>query len=600
MKQWQKVILLALLIPMVIFGVFHNFAKMSFLEEDYLVMEETMNSKFSLARFTFRPLFWTSLWLDYKMFGQNPLGFHAMSILYHVLMCISLFLVLASVNRNSIIIPFLFCMLFALHPSNVVNILHIAARHTVLYGLSSLILIFSLIAFLRTSRRMYYGISLFFFITALLCRQEAVMLPFAVILMCLILDTSSYHDYDLKEIYSRKSKYLRIFLPYCSILVLYFLVQGLTGRAPSIGNSIKAAGAFKFTVGCIKRSLQVFFPYSYWSIRAFWGSHPVLLKVTMLFALCAFFVVGAILIKKLGRRILLPFLLGVLFLFTPLFPVLITRPASGVRHVYVPIAFFLIFLSDFVCKRGSSVRRLVATIAPILIVFLISSYGRSQNFVRSSEIIQSVHRDVAEIMPEFEQHDVLLFVNVPGNVDLAAVLGFNTIAYSLYYHYKKDFGHFDSVYSLSSPVITLYKLADEIQYIYKRKEHKVEVSSLNPGVYFYFPDHTNLGAPLQNPAEGETAEFQFYELRILSIHRYGRHPREFSISIKKSKEHDVFLLMYENGHITLLDNIAYPRQGDARLSQGCDIEHGPGGVADTGTAIGDGGCVCSNSRYAGP
>ncbi|MGA2093176.1 MAG: tetratricopeptide repeat protein [Sedimentisphaerales bacterium] len=80
------------------------------------------------------PLTWLSHMLDYKLFGPNPLGHHLVSVSFHIVNSLLVFLILT--NCTGSIWPSAFvAAVFALHPLQVDSVAWSAERKTVVSGL---------------------------------------------------------------------------------------------------------------------------------------------------------------------------------------------------------------------------------------------------------------------------------------------------------------------------------------------------------------------------------------------------------------------------------------------------------------------------------
>lgn len=129
------------------------------------------------------PLVHTTYWIEYRLYGLLPAGYHVVNILLHALGAVLLWRVLA---RLSIPAPWLIAAVFALHPVHVESVAWITERKNVLSGVFYLA---SLLAYLRfafdeTKPRSPYALSFAFFVAALLSKTVTATLP-AVILVLL-------------------------------------------------------------------------------------------------------------------------------------------------------------------------------------------------------------------------------------------------------------------------------------------------------------------------------------------------------------------------------------------------------------------------------
>ena len=128
------------------------------------------------------PLTWLSHALDGQLYGLDPAGHHATSLLLHIANTIVVFLVLRSltgaVGRSAVVAG-----LFGLHPLHVESVAWVSERKDVL---SALFWLLAMGAYARYARRptggRYAWVGLAF-VAALLAKPMAVTLPFALLLL---------------------------------------------------------------------------------------------------------------------------------------------------------------------------------------------------------------------------------------------------------------------------------------------------------------------------------------------------------------------------------------------------------------------------------
>ena len=125
----------------------------------------------------FYPVLYSSFWLEWRLWGANPLGYHLVNILLHAANAVLVWLLLRQLRLPG---AWLCGMIFAVHPLNVESVAWISQRKNTL---AMLFYLLSSLAYLRwhTSRRCVpYSTALVLFALSLLTKPIAIMFPFII------------------------------------------------------------------------------------------------------------------------------------------------------------------------------------------------------------------------------------------------------------------------------------------------------------------------------------------------------------------------------------------------------------------------------------
>ena len=133
------------------------------------------------------PLVYTSFWLEHKLWGFAPAGYHAVNVLLHAA---NVLLVRRLAERLAVPGPWLVAAVFAVHPLHVESVAWIIERKDLLSGLCYLA---AFLAWLRFAdepdepragrgRWRHYVLALALFVAGMLCKSIVVTLPAAFLI----------------------------------------------------------------------------------------------------------------------------------------------------------------------------------------------------------------------------------------------------------------------------------------------------------------------------------------------------------------------------------------------------------------------------------
>jgi len=276
----------------------------------------------------YRPLLWCSFYLDYKIWGINPLGFHITNVLLHLINIALVYWLILNLGFSSNISLFT-AALFATHPIQTEAVSWIAGRN------DPLMVLFSLLSFNRLfsarllpasrAKIIRYVAAFAFFACALLAKETAIIfLPLLILIDFFYAKhfVQSSSRYERAAVYST---YVLISLGF--LMIRNIILSGLSAK-PAL-NPDKILSLLKTPLAVYSYYFKVlFFPFN------LTVSPPLNISRAMISSsdlIPVFFSVCIIVIAALIRRVYREGLFGVLWVIIYLLPV------SGLVWMGVPI-----------------------------------------------------------------------------------------------------------------------------------------------------------------------------------------------------------------------------------------------------------------------
>jgi tetratricopeptide (TPR) repeat protein len=191
----RRVVLLAVLLAGMTLAVFAPVVSFQFINIDdgvYVAANDHVQQGLSwhnaawalteLEAANWHPVTWLSHMLDVTLFGRNPGGHHATSLVIHALNVILLFLCLRRLT-GALWKSALVAALFAVHPLALESVAWIAERKNVLSTLFLLLTLWTYTGYARKPGLLRYLLVAFFFALGLMSKPMLVTLPFALLLL---------------------------------------------------------------------------------------------------------------------------------------------------------------------------------------------------------------------------------------------------------------------------------------------------------------------------------------------------------------------------------------------------------------------------------
>lgn len=302
----------------------------------------------SLINAYYRPLLEIIYRIEYKLFQLNPYGYHFFNIVVHIINSLLVFACMNIISRRKRNFSFVIAILFLLHPVQTEAVACISGISNLIYALFCLLAFYLYLkrgeASSLAQRSRLYFCSLLTFFMALLAKEQAIVMPFLILI----------YELSLKRMQKNNlTKVCGLWFGYAFVLGGYFLMRKVIVGS-SVLDSLKFNGEFWLRILAIPKTLLMYvsiilFPKDLHYYRSVDILQPYLYSVVILgvVLLVVFLILKSI---HQSRRRILFFGLG-WFLVT-LFPTLNILPLineysfilTAEHFLYLPLLGVLIFV----------------------------------------------------------------------------------------------------------------------------------------------------------------------------------------------------------------------------------------------------------------
>ncbi|MFH1771752.1 MAG: tetratricopeptide repeat protein [Candidatus Omnitrophota bacterium] len=126
---------------------------------------------FSYAMPQYYPIVFSSFWIEHKLWGLNPFGYHLVNLLLHIINTLLLFCLVKKLSPR---LALLTALLFAVHPIQVETVAWVTERKNLLALLFFLLSTLSYLSFYSNRKKRLYLLTMLFFVFALLSKSISV------------------------------------------------------------------------------------------------------------------------------------------------------------------------------------------------------------------------------------------------------------------------------------------------------------------------------------------------------------------------------------------------------------------------------------------
>ena len=204
----------------------------------------------------YRPMQTLLLMFDYAFWKTNPFGYHLTSIIFHLLCGFLIYLVIDFIFRRRVV-AFMVGLLFLVHPINSTVVDYISSRadsQVTLFILVSFWLFFKSTLGVDSlgRKKIYYLVSLVSFVLALLSKELGIILPFLLLLGCIIIRGEGENQTKI----SNYKKTIPFFVVLGIYIVLRLTILNFSGHStgtppPLYSRLLTSAEAFVRLIGLL-------------------------------------------------------------------------------------------------------------------------------------------------------------------------------------------------------------------------------------------------------------------------------------------------------------------------------------------------------------
>lgn len=373
----------------------------------------------------YSPLSMISFAVDWRLFKGNAFGHHSMSLLFHVINAVLVY-VLANLILKNHLKAMCCAIIFCFHPLQVETIAWASAKNNLVYSFFFLVGLIYYSKFVLDNNKKYYIYTLLFFVLSVLSKPSAICFPLVLILLDYLLKTKT----EYKSILINK-------VPFIIIAVIFGLATIYTRTEDKFINQSHNTALHErigYAGYAILQYIYKFFLPTNLSAIYPYPSNKIL-SISIGYAVLLLIVFVCYKLYRSGHKILL---FGLLFFILNLLLVLQFIPFGEVltadRYMYLPVIGLSILLLS--ALPFTKLRLQILGIA-LLISFGLLTHLRTNVWKNSTTLFSDIIKKYPHSFIALNSLGVEYMLN--GNYDLAirylnAAINENTEYYKGYYN----------------------------------------------------------------------------------------------------------------------------------------------------------------------
>jgi hypothetical protein len=454
----------------VIFSIifFYIFSDPFFLGDDFTMLyfrENNFYESFILVDNWWRPF----KNVFYNYFNNNYfLNAKYILICKYLIHCLISYLVYFFFKKNFNNYAEIFALIFFVHQSSVLAVFGVDTVEQEFMSLFGILSFISLHYFSINKKIFFIFISLFFFILALLSKENGVVFLFINCLFLLLISKSSLNFFKSNNSWLNNKKLFLYCLSYVSLFLLYFLLRYLLGAkwSPQFGDDRYNINILSSFFNFIKYYYSIFNPVDN-SIIYFLVKNNFYINFFFTFSL--FFLIYFLF---LILRNLIKSIQYFLIFFISCGPVIILNHISEL-YTYHSIFFFcLLLINIFNIKEFKFISLHIFIIYFFVAISALSTISKIQNINKNSLLVKNIHNYILS-----NNKQIYFYLPSTSDYDKYSIYYFNSIENLLPRFYFRDFYQIE-LYPLPF-YIHLYNYDNNVRIIREVKFENNKIKSLN-------------------------------------------------------------------------------------------------------------------------